>query len=97
MSHSDFYEEDEPLDDVKRAFERGSRESRECRECRQRKGHKVDCSLGRTVRYMPDPGERTGRCCGHPLTVKGEQNTSYYWECSEKCNCLILGCVPDYD
>lgn len=68
-----------------------------CRECRQHHGHKMDCSVGRAVPYMPAPGEWTARCCAHPLTLKGERNTSFYWECSEKCGCLISGCVPDYD
>ena len=68
-----------------------------CRECRQSVGHKMDCSIGRSHSYTPYPGAYECANCGHELTLKGERNTSTYWECSEQCRCTMQGCVPNYE
>lgn len=97
MNHSDDCVP-EGIQDMSHMMNDGGSErpTERCRECRQREGrHKMDCSTGRT--YTPSPGDWTGMCCGHPLTLMGEPNTSYYWECSERCRCLIGGCVPNYE
>jgi hypothetical protein len=57
----------------------------------------MDCSIGRAFPYAPRPGEWQGACCGHDLTLRGEVNTSRYWECSKQCNCTMQGCVPNYE
>lgn len=32
--------------------------------------------------------------CGHKLILKGEPNTSQYWQCEYNCRCLMIGCTP---
>lgn len=32
--------------------------------------------------------------CGHKIVLKGDVNTSQYWECERNCRCMMIGCTP---
>lgn len=45
----------------------------------------------------PDP---VCAACGHKVILKGEPNTSQYYQCVNNCRCLIQGCIaydPKYE
>lgn len=66
-----------------------------CKECNGKHGnHKMDCSTGRMERAMVKP-DKVCASCGHMMILKGDPNTSQYWQCIRNCRCTMQGCVPE--